>query len=136
MSSGKELQYPSDRQYAQTHEWVKLDGDRAVVGISDYAQDALGDIVFVELPVVGMRLNAGDSFGVVESVKAASDVFMPIGGQVESVNEALIDSPDLANRDPLGEGWFIRLRPTNLADMDRLMDAATYKGKLESGELH
>ncbi len=136
MSSGKEITYPSDRKYAESHEWVKPDGDLVVVGISDYAQDALGDIVFVELPVVGMKLDAGNSFGVVESVKAASDVYAPIAGEVDSINEALTESPDLVNRAPFAEGWMIKLRPSNSGDVSKLMDAAEYKKKIESGEIH
>ena len=136
MSTGKELAYPSDRKYAATHEWAKMEGDLAVVGISDYAQDALGDIVFVELPVVGMMLNKGDSFGVVESVKAASDVFAPLSGKVESVNAKLTDSPDTVNHSALAEGWMIRVHPSNPAELEGLMDAQTYKSKIESGELH
>lgn len=136
MSTGKEIDYPSDRKYTASHEWVKMDGDMAVVGISDYAQDALGDIVFVELPVVGMKLTKGDSFGVVESVKAASDVFAPLSGEVESVNSKLTDSPDLVNHSALAEGWMIRVRPSNSAELTELMDAQTYKSKIESGELH
>jgi glycine cleavage system H protein len=136
MSTAKPLAYPSDRKYTATHEWAKLDGDLAVVGISDYAQDALGDIVFVELPVVGMRLNRGDSFGVVESVKAASDVFAPLSGEVESINEKLADAPDLVNHSALSEGWMIKLRPSNPAEYDELMAAETYRHKIEAGELH
>ncbi len=136
MASGKELKYPTDRKYSETHEWVRLDGDLAVIGISDYAQDALGDVVFVELPSVGAQLNAGEAFGVVESVKAASDVYAPVGGTVESVNEALLESPDLVNRDALGEGWFVKVRPSNPSDLDRLLDAETYRTKIDSGELH
>ncbi len=136
MSSGKEISYPSDRRYTESHEWAKLDGDYVLVGISDYAQDALGDIVFVELPPVGMKLEKGKSFGVVESVKAASDVFAPISGDVESVNDKLTESPDLVNRDALGEGWMLKLRPENAADLNQLMDAETYKHKIEAGELH
>ncbi len=136
MSSGKEISYPSDRRYTETHEWVKMDDDLATVGISDYAQDALGDIVFVELPTVGMKLEKGKSFGVVESVKAASDVFAPISGEVESINEELRDAPDPVNQDALGKGWLLKMRPDNAADVDKLMDAQTYKKKIESGELH
>jgi glycine cleavage system H protein len=136
MSTGKEISYPSDRKYAATHEWVKMEGDLAIVGISDYAQDALGDIVFVELPVVGMQLNKGDSFGVVESVKAASDVFAPISGEVEGVNEKLTDSPDLVNHDPLNEGWMIKLRPLKPDEYGDLMEAEKYRQKIEAGELH
>jgi glycine cleavage system H protein len=136
MSTGKELDYASDRKYAATHEWAKMEGDLAVVGISDYAQDALGDIVFVELPVVGMTLTKGDSFGVVESVKAASDVFAPLSGEVESVNDKLTDAPDIVNHSALSEGWMIKMRPLNPAELNDLMDARTYKSKIESGELH
>ncbi len=136
MSTGKAVQYPSDRKYSNTHEWVKMEGDTAVVGISDYAQDALGDIVFVELPVVGMKLEKGQTFGVVESVKAASDVFAPISGEVESINEQLTDSPDIVNKEPFTAGWMLKLRPANMAELNDLMDAPTYKSKIESGELH
>ncbi len=135
MSTGKEIQYPNDRKYTSSHEWVKLEGTEATIGITDYAQDSLGDIVFVELPVVGMKLQQGQSFGVVESVKAASDVFTPIGGEVESINEKLTESPDLVNKDPFGEGWMAKLTPSNPAELDNLMGAATYRQKIESGEL-
>ncbi len=136
MSSGKEITYPSDRKYSQTHEWAKMDGELAVIGISDYAQDALGDIVFVELPVVGMKLEKGQTFGVVESVKAASDVFAPLSGEVESINDQLTDSPDLVNKDAFNAGWMLKLRPSNPAELNDLLDAATYKSKIEAGELH
>jgi len=136
MSSGKEISYPNDIKYAASHEWVKIDGDTAIVGISDYAQDALGDIVFVELPTVGMELKAGDAFGVVESVKAASDVYMPIGGAIAATNDALQDAPETVNSDAFGAGWLLKVFPFNAADLDKLMDAATYKSKIESGEIH
>ena len=136
MSSGKEISYPNDVKYAASHEWVKIDGDTAIVGISDYAQDALGDIVFVELPTVGMELKAGDAFGVVESVKAASDVYMPIGGAIAATNDALQDAPETVNSDAFGAGWLLKVFPFNAADLDKLMDAATYKSKIESGEIH
>lgn len=136
MSTGKEISYPSDRKYSPTHEWVKLEGDLALVGISDYAQDALGDIVFVELPVVGMKLDKGDSFGVVESVKAASDVFAPIAGEVESVNETLTESPEVVNHEPFTNGWMIKLRPSKPDEYDELMGAETYRQKIDAGELH
>lgn len=136
MSSGKEISYPNDVKYAASHEWVKVDGDTAIVGISDYAQDALGDIVFVELPTVGMELKAGDAFGVVESVKAASDVYMPIGGAIAATNDALKDAPETVNSDAFGAGWLLKVFPYNAADLDKLMDAATYKSKIESGEIH
>ncbi len=136
MSSGKEITYPTDRKYTSSHEWVKMEGNQAIVGISDYAQDALGDIVFVELPVVGMKLEKGQSFGVVESVKAASDVFAPISGEVASINEKLTESPDTVNKDAFSEGWMLKVTPSNPAELDSLMDAATYKSKIEAGELH
>lgn len=138
MSSGKEINYPDDRKYSATHEWVKLNdlGDTAIVGISDYAQDALGDVVFVELPVVGNKFQSGLTFGVIESVKAASDVFMPVGGEINSVNHKLNDSPELVNRDPFGEGWLIKVLPFKKEDYEGLMDAAAYKSKIESGEIH
>lgn len=136
MSSGNEISFPNDLKYAATHEWVKIDGDTAIVGITDYAQDALGDIVFVELPEPGMELKAGDSFGVVESVKAASDVYMPIGGAISSTNGALTDAPETVNTDAFGAGWMIKVFPFNAADLEKLMDAATYQSKIESGEIH
>ena len=136
MSSGKEISYPNDLKYAATHEWVKIDGDTAIVGITDYAQDALGDIVFVELPTVGMELNAGAMFGVVESVKAASDVYMPIGGAISATNDALTNSPETVNNDAFGAGWMIKVFPYNADDYAKLMDAATYKSKIEAGEIH
>ncbi len=136
MSTGKEISYPNDLKYAASHEWVKIDGDTAIVGITDYAQDALGDIVFVELPTVGMELNAGDNFGVVESVKAASDVFMPVGGAIAAVNDALANAPETVNSDAFGAGWMLQVFPFNAADLEKLMDAATYKSKIESGEIH
>ncbi|MBI5304682.1 MAG: glycine cleavage system protein GcvH [Chloroflexi bacterium] len=134
--SDKQINYAADRKYAESHEWVKLEGDLAVIGISDYAQDQLGDVVFVELPSVGAMLTAGKNLGVVESVKAASDVFAPISGKVEAINDALKDSPETVNKDALGAGWFVKIRPSNAAEMDKLLDAATYQKKIEAGEIH
>ncbi len=134
--SDKKINYAADRKYAMTHEWVKPEGDLVVIGISDYAQDQLGDVVFVELPEVGKTLEAGKAIGVVESVKAASDIFTPIGGKVEATNTKLTESPELLNKDPLGEGWIIKLRPSNRSEMDRLLDAAAYQKKIEAGEIH
>lgn len=136
MSTDKALLYPEDVKYSETHEWVRIEGDTAVVGISDYAQDALGDIVFVDLPVPGLEKKAGEAFGVVESVKAASDVYLPVGGTVSAVNDQLADSPELLNKDPYGAGWLIKLFPFNQADLAKLLDAATYKSKIEAGEIH
>lgn len=134
--SDKKINYASDRKYAESHEWVKLEGDLAVIGISDYAQDQLGDVVFVELPAVGATVEAGKAFGVVESVKAASDVFAPISGKVEAINELLGTAPETVNKDSLGEGWFIKVRPSNSAELNKLLDAATYQKKIEAGEIH
>ncbi len=136
MSEKKAINYPADRKYSETHEWVKMEGDLAVIGITDYAQDQLGDVVFVELPAVGAAFNAGAAFGVVESVKAASDLFTPLGGKVEAVNEKLTNAPEIVNQDPFGEGWMFKLRPSNPSEVDRLLDAATYQKKIEAGELH
>jgi glycine cleavage system H protein len=136
MSETKDIDYATDRKYAETHEWVKMEGGLAVIGISDYAQDALGDVVFVELPKVGATFKAGASFGVVESVKAASDIYTPISGTVEAVNEKLSNAPETLNKDALGEGWIAKLRPSNPSEMDKLLDAPTYKKKIESGEIH
>ena len=136
MSGSKTLNYASDRKYSETHEWVKLEGDLAVIGISDYAQDALGDIVFVELPKIGATLAPGAQLGVIESVKAASDIFTPIGGTVTAVNENLSSAPETLNQDSLNAGWIVKLTPSNPADMNRLMDAASYQKKIEAGEIH
>lgn len=113
-------------QYTEDHEWLKIEGDIATVGITPHAQDALGDVVFVELPEVGQSLQQKDVAGVVESVKAAADVYMPISGEITEVNQALVDDPSLANSDPMGAGWFFRLRLTNPAELDTLMDEASY----------
>ncbi len=134
--SDKKINYAADRKYAMTHEWVKQEGALVVIGISDYAQDQLGDVVFVELPEVGKTLEAGKTIGVVESVKAASDIFTPISGKVEAINTKLTESPELLNKDPLGEGWLIKLRPSNPSEMDGLLDAATYQKKIDTGEIH
>ena len=113
-------------KYTPDHEWLKLDGDTAVVGITHHAQDALGDIVFVDLPAVGTSYAAKDIAGVVESVKAAADVYMPVTGEVTEVNEALRADPSLANTDPLGAGWFFKLKLTNPSELDALMDETSY----------
>jgi glycine cleavage system H protein len=134
--SDKPVNYAADRKYSESHEWAKVEGDLVVVGISDYAQDQLGDVVFVELPAVGASVEAGKAFGVVESVKAASDVYAPVTGKVEAVNDALKDAPEMVNKDALGAGWFIKIRPNNPGDVDKLLDAATYKSKIESGAIH
>ena len=113
-------------KYTEDHEWVKVEGDTATVGITVHAQDALGDVVFVELPEVGATLAQKDTAGVVESVKAAADVYMPISGEVTEVNEALRDDPSLANSDPLGAGWFFKVKLSNPDQLDALMDETAY----------
>jgi glycine cleavage system H protein len=113
-------------KYTQEHEWVQADGAAATVGITHHAQDALGDVVFVELPKVGATFKQGDVAGVVESVKAAADVYMPLTGEVTEVNTALVDDPSLANTDPLGAGWFFKVKLTDVAQLDALMDETSY----------
>lgn len=114
-------------KYQESHEWARLEDDLVVVGISDYAQDELGDVVFVELPEVGTVLKKGDAFGVVESVKAASDLYMPAGGEVAEVNEALKDTPEKVNEAPFGDGWIVKIKGSDTAELEGLMDAAAYK---------
>jgi glycine cleavage system H protein len=114
-------------KYQKSHEWARTEGDIVVVGISDYAQDSLGDVVFVELPEVGSSFKQGESFGVVESVKSASDLFMPVGGEIAEVNEALSDSPETVNESPFGEGWMIKIKPSDLSEYEALISAAEYE---------
>ncbi|MEO7296684.1 MAG: glycine cleavage system protein GcvH [Candidatus Limnocylindria bacterium] len=117
---------PDDLRYSKEHEWVRVDGSRATIGITSYAADELGDVVFVELPEVGAALRQFGTFGVVESVKAVSDLYAPISGQVVEVNEALRDSPELLNADAFGEGWIARVELSDTTELDGLMDAAAY----------
>jgi glycine cleavage system H protein len=126
---------PIELGFAPTHEWAKQDEEGLiVVGISDHAQDALGDIVYVEMPEVGQQILAGEEAGVVESVKAASDIYAPVSGTVEEVNEALDDSPETVNQDPYGDGWFFKLRANDDRELDELLDADAYKELCESEE--
>ena len=113
--------------YAKTHEWVRVDGDEATCGISDYAQAALSDVVYVELPMVDDHLERGEPFGVVESVKAAEDVYMPLSGTITAINEDLEDNPEWVNEDPYGKGWFIKFTPGDVNELDDLMDASAYE---------
>ena len=123
---------PADRKYAVTHEWAQADASGIVtVGISHHAQLALGDVVFVELPEPGAHIDAGDEAGVVESVKAASDIYAPVSGEIIEVNEALQGSPELANSDPYGEGWFFRMRADDIEELDALLDAEGYGNSLD-----
>jgi glycine cleavage system H protein len=122
----------SDTKYTTSHEWIRMDGDVATVGITDHAQTALGDVVYVELPEVGRELAGNEACAVVESVKAASDVYAPVAGRVVEANERLADDPGLVNRDPTGEGWFYKLEIADAAALDELMDEAGYLRFVES----
>lgn len=124
---------PENLKYATTHEWVRDEGDGIIaVGITDHAQAALGDLVFVELPEVGAAVSAADESGVVESVKAASDLYSPATGEIVEVNEALADAPETINRDAYGDGWIFKLRVAAAADLDGLLDAAAYQAQLDA----
>jgi glycine cleavage system H protein len=122
----------SELRFTKDHEWVRFDGDVATVGITDHAQTALGDVVFVELPEVGRVVSAGEACAVVESVKAASDVYAPLAGRIVEVNTALADNPGLVNAEPTGEGWFFRIEPANPAEAEALMDETAYAAFLET----
>jgi glycine cleavage system H protein len=117
---------PDDLRYTKDHEWVRVEGDKGIVGITDYAQNQLGDVVFLELPEAGRQLTAGQSFGTVESVKAVSELFAPVSGEVEEINSALVSSPEAVNTDPYGEGWMVKVRLADAAQVASLMDAAAY----------
>lgn len=123
-----------EARYAENHEWVRQDGDEIVCGISDYAQESLSDVVYVELPEVGDAYKKGDTFGVVESVKAASDLYMPMGGEITVVNEDLEDTPEMVNQDPYGTGWMIRFAPSNPDDFDGLMAPESYEAFVKEEE--
>mgnify|MGYP001821419387 CR=1 FL=1 len=121
-------QTPSELKYASSHEWARLEENGTVtVGITDHAQDALGDVVFVELPEMGATLAAGDDAGVVESVKAASDIYAPVGGEIIAVNEQLEDEPETVNTDPYNDGWFFKLQPSDTSELDALLSAEDYQ---------
>lgn len=122
----------SEMKYTQDHEWVRAEGDAATIGITDHAQTALGDVVFVDLPEVGREVTAGEAIAVVESVKAASDVYAPVAGRIVAVNAALVDDPGLINREPTGEGWFFRIEASEPAAIAALMDDAAYAAFVES----
>lgn len=124
--------YPDDLRYSKEHEWVRVDGERATIGITSFAADELGDVVYIELPEVGATLSQFGTFGVVESVKAVSDLYAPVSGTVAEVNEALAERPELLNGDPYGEGWIARLELSAPDELDKLMDAAAY-AELTSG---
>ncbi|CAN5732600.1 glycine cleavage system protein GcvH [soil metagenome] len=127
------MQVPDDLRYTDDHEWLRLEGDEGVVGITAYAAGELGDVVFVELPAVGAGFQAAQSFGVIESVKTASDLYSPLEGEVVAVNEQLAEHPELVNSDPYGDGWMVRLRLADPAAVEKLKDAQAYRQLIEAG---
>lgn len=124
------MNHPSELKYARTHEWVKIEGDLVITGITDHAQDELGDLVYVETPEVGSKVTAGEQAGVVESVKTASDIHAPVSGTVVEVNTDLEDDPDFVNDDPYGKGWIYKVKPDNIADVEKLLTNAEYEAGL------
>ena len=126
------MEFPDDVRYTKEHEWLRLEGKDGVVGITDFAQDALGDVVFVELPAVGAMLSQGQTFGVVESNKTVSDLFAPVTGRVTAINQALRDEPERVNRDPYGDGWMIRIALGRPEEVDALLDAGAYRAFVAS----
>lgn len=124
------MNHPSELKYARTHEWVKIEGDLVITGITDHAQDELGDLVYVETPEVGSKVTAGEQAGVVESVKTASDIHTPVSGTVVEVNTDLEDDPDFVNEDPYGKGWIYKIKPDNMADVEKLLTNAEYEAGL------
>lgn len=121
------MNFPLNVKYTKEHEWIRLEDDVAYVGITDYAQEQLGDIVFVDIPTVGEELAADEVFGTIEVVKTISDLFLPIAGEILDQNNALEENPELVNKDPYGEGWLIKMKPADVADMDNLLDAEAYR---------
>ncbi len=124
------MNIPADLKYSKDHEWARIEGDVAVVGITDYAQNELGDIVYVELPEVGTQVEQGKTFGTIEAVKAVSDLFAPVSGEVVEVNEKLNDSPELVNQDPYGEGWMIKIKMSNPDEVNNLLSKEDYEALL------
>ncbi|MEA4900078.1 glycine cleavage system protein GcvH [Desulfitobacterium sp.] len=122
---------PTNLKYTKTHEWVKVDGNIVTLGITNHAQESLGDVVFVELPEEGTTVTAGEPYGTVESVKAVSDIISAVNGKVVEFNEAILDAPDVLNSDPYGEGWLIKVEADDLSELDNLLSAAEYEGLLE-----
>lgn len=121
------MNFPENLKYTNEHEWIRVEGDIAYVGITDYAQEQLGDIVFVDIQAVGEALEAGETFGTIEVVKTISDLFLPIAGEILEQNEALEENPELVNQDPYGKGWLIKMKPADLSTVEDLLDAAAYK---------
>ena len=131
MKEISELNFPDDLRYAEDHEWASSQGDTVRIGISDYAQDQLGDIVFVELPEVGTMLDKGQEFGTVESVKAVSELYMPVGGEIVAVNGELEDAPERVNTDPYAGGWMVDVKPTDASQLEAMMDREAYLDMLK-----
>lgn len=123
---------PAELKYVASHEWVRVEGDVATIGITDHAQDALGDLVYVELPEIGDTVAAGDEAGVVESVKAASDIYAPVSGEVIAINDALADAPETVNNDPYHDGWMYKIRMSDVVELDDLLSAEDYDAQLEA----
>ena len=121
------MNFPAELKYTKDHEWIRVEGDEAVIGITDFAQHELGDIVYVEIETVGKDLNAHEVFGTVEAVKTVSDLYLPVAGTITEVNPALNSNPELVNTDPYGEGWMVRMKPANVQEIEDLMDAAAYE---------
>ena len=128
---GKRMNLPEELKYTKDHEWIRIEGDTGTVGITEHAQAALGDIVFVDLPDAGSPIGQGDEFGTVESVKAVSELYVPISGEIVEVNEALADAPEKVNEDPYGEGWMMKVRLSEPSQIEDLMDAAAYKALVD-----
>ena len=131
MKELSELNFPDDVMYTDDHEWTKVDNDETIIGISDYAQDQLGDIVFVELPQVGDTFEKGAEFGTVESVKAVSELFLPVSGEVVAINETLDDTPELVNNEPYTGGWMLRVKLNDTSELDQLMNKSAYLESLK-----
>jgi glycine cleavage system H protein len=126
------MKIPADLKYTEDHEWIRMEGNMAVVGVTDYAQNELGDVVFIEIETEGEELEKGDTFGTVEAVKTVSDLFMPVSGKVAEVNAALADDPELVNKDPYGKGWMIKIEANNMEEADDLLSADDYRKMIEA----
>jgi len=126
------MDFPADLKYTKDHEWIRVEGDEAVIGITDFAQRELGDIVYVDIDVVGEKIEANEVFGTIEAVKTVSDLFMPVTATILAVNKAIDNSPELVNSDPYGEGWIIRVKPANPADVDALLSADAYASEINA----
>ena len=124
------MNVPEELKYTSDHEWVKVEGDLVTIGITDYAQGELGDVVFVELPETGTEISRGESFGTIEAVKAVADLFSPVSGEIVELNEALEDTPETVNQDPYDAGWMVKVKLSNSSELDELMDAATYEQQI------